>query len=186
MSLRGRLTSDGQAARQTPFWICSECGNMLYPKEDHSRRCLQRVCRNCGRVDDADNNLVYVNDLRPESQAADAGVDVIKDPTLPRAVGTECSSCGHDEAVFFQAPMKGDQAMKLIFMCTRCVPLPPPLLAPARRHVRRVRVRLPLLPASPLPTALLSPRPLTRASCCVCACDSPPPLESSCAFRWVQ
>ena len=129
MSLRGRLTSDGTVARQTPFWICSECGNMLYPKEDHGRRCLQRVCRNCGRVDDADNNLVYVNDLRPESQAADAGVDVIKDPTLPRAVGTECSSCGHDEAVFFQAPMKGDQAMKLIFMCTRWLRL----LLPLRR-----------------------------------------------------
>ena len=24
------------------------------------------------------------------------------------------------EAVFFQAPMKGDEAMKLIFMCTSC------------------------------------------------------------------
>ena len=43
-----------------------------------------------------------------------------KDPTLPHATGIECVSCGHDEAVFFQAPMKGDEAMKLIFMCTEC------------------------------------------------------------------
>ena len=41
-------------------------------------------------------------------------------PTLPRATGVECANCGHDEAVFFQAPMKGDEAMKLIFMCIKC------------------------------------------------------------------
>ena len=34
--------------------------------------------------------------------------------------GVDCSNCGHTEAVFFQAPMKGDEAMKLIFMCTSC------------------------------------------------------------------
>ena len=50
------------------------------------------------------------------------GPDVIKDPTLPRAMGTDCTSCGHDEAVFFQAQNEGDQAMKLVFItrCTRC------------------------------------------------------------------
>ena len=180
MSLRGRLTSDGTVARQTPFWICSECGNMLYPKEDHGRRCLQRVCRNCGRVDDADNNLVYVNDLRPESQAADAGVDVIKDPTLPRAVGTECSSCGHDEAVFFQAPMKGDQAMKLIFMCTRWLRL---LLPPRRAPALEARPSSPLV--APARRAPLAPPSDACFLLCVCVRSSSS-RESSCAFRWVQ
>ena len=119
-TIRGRLTSDGTVARQTPFWICSECGNMLYPKEDRATRSLKRVCRNCGREDEADSNLVYVHDLRPHAQAMDAGAEMVKDPTLPHAVGVECVNCGHDEAVFFQAPMKGDEAMKLIFMCIKC------------------------------------------------------------------
>ena len=45
---------------------------------------------------------------------------MIKDPTLPRATGVDCASCGHGEAVFFQAQNQGDQAMKLVFMCTKC------------------------------------------------------------------
>ena len=89
---------------------------------------LHRLCRNCGHEDAADNNLVYVNDLRPQAQTADAGAEMSKDPTLPHAKGIECAGpdpdkpdgkCGHDEAVFFQAPLKGDSAMKLIFMCCK-------------------------------------------------------------------
>ena len=114
-----RLTSDGKAARQTPFWICSECGNMLAPREDAAQRKLMRHCRNCNVTDAADNNLVFVNELRPDPTALEAGTDVIKDPTLPRAMNTECASCGHNESVFFQAPLKGDEGMKLIFMCLR-------------------------------------------------------------------
>ncbi len=119
MAARGRIGNDGKPARQTPFWICPECGNMLYPREDKEARKLKRYCKACKHEDDADSNLVYVNDLRPEALAADAGADVIKDPTLPRAVGTDCASCHHNESVFFQAPMKGDEGMKLIFMCTK-------------------------------------------------------------------
>ena len=114
------IQDDGSAPRQTPLWFCNECGNMLYPKEDKATKTLKRICRNCDHMDDADTNLVFVNDLRPNQQAQDAGNDMIKDPTLPRAKGVECDGCGHDEAVFFQAPMRGDEAMKLIFMCTEC------------------------------------------------------------------
>ena len=41
------LEDQGTLARQTPFWICSECGNMLYPKEDPKRKVLLRHCRVC-------------------------------------------------------------------------------------------------------------------------------------------
>ena len=95
-----RLTGTG--ARQTPFWICPECGNMLHPKEDKAAKRLKKECRNCNREDDADSNLVHVNDMRPEGALTEAGADTISDPTLPRAQGTECLSCGHNEAVFFQ------------------------------------------------------------------------------------
>lgn len=114
------LGNNGSNVRQTPLWFCTECGNMLYPKEDKASKSLKRVCRNCNHEDEADSNLVYVNDLRPNQQSLDAGSDMVKDPTLPHASGVECSGCGHDEAVFFQAPMKGDEAMKLIFMCVKC------------------------------------------------------------------
>ena len=98
-----RIAGTGSGSRQTPFWICSECGNMLHPKEDKVARKLKRECRNCNREDDADSNLVHVNDMRPEGSITEAGSDTIADPTLPRAHGTECLSCGHMEAVFFQA-----------------------------------------------------------------------------------
>ena len=111
---------DAEKKRQVPFWICSECGNMLYPKEDKATRTLHRMCRNCGREDAADSNLVYVNDMTPQHRSTDTGPDMVKDPTLPHACGVDCANCGHDEAVFFQAPMKGDEAMKLIFMCCKC------------------------------------------------------------------
>ncbi|KAL1519822.1 hypothetical protein AB1Y20_023328 [Prymnesium parvum] len=106
--------------REPPFWVCDDCGNMLLPKEDVHSRKLKRLCRICHATTDAENNLVYVNDLRPRSRTTDAGSDVTKDPTLPRAMNTLCASCGFTESVFFQAPMKGDEGMKLIFMCLRC------------------------------------------------------------------
>ena len=98
---------------------------MLHPKEDKARRELMRVCRNCKRTDRAESNLVNVNDLRPEAMAVDQGADTIKDPTLPRAINTKCIRCesegrDHRTSVFFQAPMKQDEGMKLIFMCTLC------------------------------------------------------------------
>ena len=92
---------------------------MLYPKADAATRSLKRVCRNCHREDVAETNLVFVNDMRPNFSAADAGAEVTKDPTLPRASNTVCTNCQHTESVFFQAQTRGDEGMKLVFMCTR-------------------------------------------------------------------
>jgi hypothetical protein len=75
---------------------------MLHPKEDKAARQLKKECRNCNREDIAESYLVHVNDMRPEGALSEAGADTITDPTLPRAQGTECLSCGHNEAVFFQ------------------------------------------------------------------------------------
>lgn len=115
-----RIQHNNDPGRQTPFWLCSECGNTLYPKEDAATRTLKRVCRNCQREDVADNNLVFVNEQRPNVTTSDAGSEVTKDPTLPRATNTVCTNCQHTESVFFQAQTRGDEGMKLVFMCTRC------------------------------------------------------------------
>ena len=127
LSDRKRLTAGN--ARLTPFWICPDCGNLLQPKENKAQKSLRRFCRHCNREDDADSNLVLKTDLRKEAHLLEVAADTVKDPTLPHAVDTICASCGHNESVFFQAPTRGDEGMKLIFMCTRYVhpsSLPPP------------------------------------------------------------
>ena len=116
----GQIKDSGAPQRATPFWICPECGNMLYPKEDKERKVLRRACKNCDFNDEANSNLIYVHDLKPDFTSSDPGADKVKDPTLPRATNTNCNMCGHNESVFFQAPLKGDEGMKLIFMCTNC------------------------------------------------------------------
>ena len=125
---RPRIQYNSDPGRQTPFWLCPECGNMLYPKENAATKTLQRVCRNCQHTDAAERNLVFVNDQRPPNVSAEVTADVTKDPTLPRTHQCICTNCQHTEAVFFQAVTRGDEGMKLIFMCTKCAntsPLPP-------------------------------------------------------------
>ena len=116
----GLITDTGLKERQNPSYICGSCGNMLWEfKNDGSK--LTRVCRNCGHKDDMESNLVYVNDVKFAGGTDHvASADMIKDPTLPRATNVQCNSCNFNEAVFFQKPMRGDEGMRLIFMCTRC------------------------------------------------------------------
>ena len=123
---RPRIQYNSDPGRQTPFWLCPECGNMLYPKENAATKTLQRVCRNCQHTDAAERNLVFVNDQRPPNVSAEVTADVTKDPTLPRTHQCLCTNCQHTEAVFFQAVTRGDEGMKLIFMCTRCARTHPP------------------------------------------------------------
>ena len=179
----GLITDTGLKERQNPSYICGSCGNMLWNfKNDGSK--LIRVCRNCGHKDDMESNLVYVNDVKFAGGTDHvASADMIKDPTLPRADNVECNSCGHGEAVFFQKPMRGDEGMRLIFMCTRCARaaylLTPPLLAtlrsPLHPHNAQVRVQVGAVrsPSTPLSanTAVWSSATLTyvaRAGCPRC------------------
>lgn len=127
---RPRIQYNSDPGRQTPFWLCPECGNMLYPKENAATKTLQRVCRNCQHTDAAERNLVFVNDQRPPNVSAEVTADVTKDPTLPRTHQCLCTNCQHTEAVFFQAVTRGDEGMKLIFMCTKCANTSPLLPNP--------------------------------------------------------
>ena len=177
----GFITHAVLKERQNPSYICGSCGNMLWNfKNDGSK--LIRVCRNCGHKDDMESNLVYVNDVKFAGGTDHvASADMIKDPTLPRADNVDCSSCHHNEAVFFQKPMRGDEGMKLIFMCTRCARaaylLAPPcvlatLLSLLHPHNAQVRVQVGAVrsPSTPRPanTAVRSSATLmyvARARC---------------------
>jgi DNA-directed RNA polymerase II subunit RPB9 len=130
----GLITDTGLKERQNPSYICPSCGNMLWNfKNDGSK--LTRVCRNCGHADDMESNLVYVNDVKFAGGTDHvASADMVKDPTLPRATNVQCNSCNFNEAVFFQKPMRGDEGMKLIFMCIRCSRGSPPRASVRARH----------------------------------------------------
>ena len=177
----GYITDAGLKERQNPSYICGSCGNMLWNfKNDGSK--LIRVCRNCGHKDDMESNLVYVNDVKFAGGTDHvASADMVKDPTLPRADNVDCGICHHHEAVFFQKPMRGDEGMKLIFMCTKCARaaylLTPPcvlatLRSPLHPHNAQVRAQVGAVrsPSTPLPanTAVRSSATLmyvARARC---------------------
>ncbi|VDL64169.1 unnamed protein product [Hymenolepis diminuta] len=100
--------------------FCSECNNMLYPKEDKRNKRLMYACRNCDFMKRADNPCIYVNRLEQEiDELSLINPDVIHDPTLPRTEEHQCDVCGNNEAVFFQSQTnKAEDNMRLYYVCT--------------------------------------------------------------------
>ncbi|KAF9299710.1 DNA-directed RNA polymerase II core subunit rpb9 [Podila epicladia] len=108
------------------FLYCSECNNLLYPREDRSQmdqhgdpiKRLMFACRNCDYQEEADNNCVYRNEIvhAPAEQTL-LVQDLSTDPTLPRT-RMRCAKCGHEEAVFFQAQgHSAEMKMTLYYIC---------------------------------------------------------------------
>ncbi|POS84651.1 DNA-directed RNA polymeras-like protein II subunit rpb9, partial [Erysiphe pulchra] len=67
---------------QITFRFCSECSNMLYPKEDPDTHHLQFACRTCQYSEEATHSCVFRNILN-NAVGETAGVtqDVGSDPT---------------------------------------------------------------------------------------------------------
>ncbi|RFU75730.1 dna-directed rna polymerase ii subunit rpb9 [Trichoderma arundinaceum] len=82
---------------QITFRFCSECSNMLYPKEDEDAHKLQFTCRTCQYTEDAQSTCVFRNVLN-NSSGETAGVtqDVGSDPTVStcHSVPVLCLRCG--------------------------------------------------------------------------------------------
>ncbi|WVZ49745.1 hypothetical protein U9M48_001076 [Paspalum notatum var. saurae] len=105
--------------------FCRECNNILYPKEDKENKVLLYACRNCDHQSPptaqevADINCVYRNVVEHDDGEFTQVVydDVASDPTLPRTKSVRCAACGHGEAVFFQATARGEEGMRLFFVC---------------------------------------------------------------------
>ncbi|KAI8910317.1 hypothetical protein EDD86DRAFT_205085, partial [Gorgonomyces haynaldii] len=98
--------------------FCSECNNMLYPKEDRRNRQLLFACRNCDHQEEADEFVVFKHIIThvPIEQTI-VSTDLANDPTYPRS-SKPCPRCAYPEAVFFQSRSKGrDANMKLYFSC---------------------------------------------------------------------
>jgi DNA-directed RNA polymerase subunit M/transcription elongation factor TFIIS len=68
---------------QITFRFCSECSNMLYPKEDEDSHKLQFTCRTCQYTEEATSTCVFRNVMN-NAVGETAGVtqDVGSDPTV--------------------------------------------------------------------------------------------------------
>ncbi|KAK7281574.1 hypothetical protein RIF29_09686 [Crotalaria pallida] len=98
--------------------FCSECNNILYPREDKEHKILLYACRNCDHEEVADNNIVYRNKIHHSDGERTQGLhNVALDPTLPRTKSVRCAQCNHGEAVFYQGTATGEEGMGLFFVC---------------------------------------------------------------------
>lgn len=106
---------------QITFRFCSECSNMLYPKEDEVNHKLMFECRTCAYTEEATSTCIFRHFLsNTAGETAGVTQDVASDPTLPRANKT-CPVCKHPEAVFFQSQQRSaETGMKLFYVCCEC------------------------------------------------------------------
>ncbi|KAM4057157.1 RNA polymerases m/15 kd subunit [Hirsutella rhossiliensis] len=88
-------TSGPKKLEQITFRFCSECSNMLYPKEDEDAHKLQFTCRTCQYTEEAASTCVFRNVLN-NSAGETAGVtqDVGSDPTVSELPPVVCLHCG--------------------------------------------------------------------------------------------
>lgn len=75
--------SDRKPLEQITFRFCSECSNLLYPKEDENENKLMFTCRTCKFSEEATSSCIYRNVLN-NAAGETAGVtqDVGSDPTV--------------------------------------------------------------------------------------------------------
>ncbi|KAK5659640.1 hypothetical protein OQA88_847 [Cercophora sp. LCS_1] len=75
--------NDKKPLEQITFRFCSECSNMLYPKEDEVDRKLLFTCRTCSYSEEATSSCIFRNVLN-NAAGETAGVtqDVGSDPTV--------------------------------------------------------------------------------------------------------
>ncbi|XXG96851.1 histone lysine methyltransferase Set9 [Hypoxylon texense] len=110
-------SNDGDASKsnleQITFRFCSECSNMLYPKEDEDAHKLQFTCRTCQYTEEATSSCVFRNVMN-NAAGETAGVtqDVGSDPTVRTDAPPAPSS-----AAQFPPPPSADGNLAV---CLRC------------------------------------------------------------------
>lgn len=88
-------SGESKQLEQITFRFCSECSNMLYPKEDEEAHKLQYTCRTCQYTEEATTSCVFRNILNNTSgETAGVTQDVGSDPTVSQVMPSICLSCG--------------------------------------------------------------------------------------------
>ncbi|CAJ2505875.1 Uu.00g000050.m01.CDS01 [Anthostomella pinea] len=104
---------------QITFRFCSECSNMLYPKEDEDAHKLQFTCRTCQYTVEATSSCVFRNVMN-NAAGETAGVtqDVGSDPTVRSHVSFHSSHApAGAHASHASAPATADDDLAV---CLRC------------------------------------------------------------------
>ncbi|KNE57683.1 hypothetical protein AMAG_04543 [Allomyces macrogynus ATCC 38327] len=98
--------------------FCSDCNNLLYPREDRVENRLLYACRRCGTQEEALDACVYRHEIAIQERGETGRLrDLIKDPTLPKA-SKRCPQCGNGSAVYFQSRANHkDATMTLFYVC---------------------------------------------------------------------
>ncbi|TDZ40711.1 DNA-directed RNA polymerase II subunit RPB9 [Colletotrichum trifolii] len=100
MSTNSQEEATNKKHEQITFRFCSECSNMLYPKEDEESHKLQFTCRTCQFTEEAQSTCVFRN-IMNNAAGETAGVtqDVGSDPTVgdaqPVLAPVVCIGCGY-------------------------------------------------------------------------------------------
>ncbi|KAL0932463.1 DNA-directed RNA polymerase II subunit rpb9 [Colletotrichum truncatum] len=99
MSTTSQEETGNKKLEQITFRFCSECSNMLYPKEDEETHKLQFTCRTCQFTEEAQSTCVFRNVMN-NAAGETAGVtqDVGSDPTVGDSQSISapvvCIGCG--------------------------------------------------------------------------------------------
>ncbi|KAJ2978144.1 hypothetical protein NUW58_g7588 [Xylaria curta] len=93
-------TTEGEAPKnneeQITFRFCSECSNMLYPKEDEDSAKLMFTCRTCQYTEEATSSCVFRHVLNSAAgETAGVTQDVGSDPTVCAPVSLTFSHSRH-------------------------------------------------------------------------------------------
>uniref|UniRef100_A0A7S3HGL0 TFIIS-type domain-containing protein n=1 Tax=Spumella elongata TaxID=89044 RepID=A0A7S3HGL0_9STRA len=106
--------------------FCQQCNNLLYPRENRQLKALEYYCKqnDCPYTEiNLPSTCVFVNEIIKDSSTRLEVIlsDVNKDPTLQRSRDINCTGCGFNEAVFFQAEQTTKStALNLVFVCCNC------------------------------------------------------------------
>lgn len=121
-------TADGDGSKknleQITFRFCSECANMLYPKEDEDSHKLQFTCRTCQFTEEATSTCVF-RYVSGNAAGETAGVtqDVGSDPTVRNHLSSSNSNSGPgvSDALEPASPAAASLAAeRSLAVCLRC------------------------------------------------------------------
>ena len=101
--------------------FCPDCGALLHPRHDNGKLGLE--CHTCPyetTIEEisASENLVSRKEFQKEKNVI-VDAEFALDPAMHREKKI-CSSCGHDESVFFISSDIEDTKIVLIYICSKC------------------------------------------------------------------
>ncbi|RYC64741.1 hypothetical protein CHU98_g1473 [Xylaria longipes] len=116
-------TASGDAPKsnnleQITFRFCSECSNMLYPKEDEDSHKLMFTCRTCQYTEEATSSCVFRHVLNSAAgETAGVTQDVGSDPTVCGPVSSDPPDTSDTSDVAATAAATDDDPPALCLGC---------------------------------------------------------------------